>query len=121
MSATTAVIETYIAMWNESDPRRRRELVAQTVTDDASYLDPMMAGDGIDGISAMIAGAQGQFPGHHFALVSGPDVHHDRLRFSWSLAPHDGEPVAIGTDFATVAQDGRMRSITGFLEPLTKS
>jgi hypothetical protein len=28
MSNTTTVVETYIAMWNESDPERRRELVA---------------------------------------------------------------------------------------------
>jgi hypothetical protein len=87
------------------------------VTEDASYLDPVMTGEGIDGISAMIAGAQAQLPGHRFTLISGPDVHHDRARFSWSLASNGGEPVAIGVDFATLADDGRMRSVTGFLEP----
>jgi hypothetical protein len=117
MSDTDTLVNTYIAMWNETDPHERRELVAQTVTEDASYLDPVMIGEGIDGISAMIAGAQAQFPGHRFTLISGPDVHHDRARFSWSLAPNGGEPVAIGVDFATLAADGRMRSVTGFLEP----
>jgi hypothetical protein len=80
------------------------------MTDDASY------GDGIDGIAAMIAGAQQQFPGHGFALRSGPDAHHDRVRFSWTLAPDGGEPVTAGTDFATLAPDGRLRAVTGFLE-----
>jgi hypothetical protein len=103
-------------MWNETDPQRRREIVAEVVSDDANYLDPLMAGDGIDGIDAMIAGAQEQYPGHRFALVAGPDGHHDRVRFSWSLAPDSGEPIAIGVDFATLSEDGRMRSITGFLE-----
>jgi SnoaL-like domain len=117
MSDRTEVVAGYIEMWNETDPQRRRQLVSQIVTDDASYIDPLMAGDGIDGISTMIGGTQEQFPGHRFALVSGPDSHHDRLRFSWSLAPDGGEPIAIGVDFATVADDGRMRSITGFLEP----
>lgn len=116
MSNTDAVVDTYIQMWNETDPQQRRELVAQTVTEDASYLDPVMSGEGIDGISAMIAAAQQQFPDHRFALHSGPDTHHDRVRFSWSLAADGGEPVAIGVDFATIAEDGRMRSITGFLE-----
>ncbi len=110
-------VHTYIAMWNETDPQRRRELVGKVVTDDASYLDPLMAGNGADEISAMIAGAQEQFPAHRFELVSGPDAHHDRLRFTWSLAPLSGDPVAVGVDFATVADDGRMRAITGFLEP----
>jgi hypothetical protein len=77
-----------------------------------------MSGDGIDGVSAMIAGAQQQYPGHRFALVAGPDAHHDRVRFSWSLTPDGGEPIAIGIDFATLAEDGRMRSVTGFLEPV---
>ena len=117
MTTPTEIVDRYIAMWNETDTDMRRELVAQTVTEDASYLDPLMAGEGIDGIADMIAGAQRQFPGHRFALVAGPDAHHDRVRFTWSLAPYDGDPAAIGTDFVTVAEDGRMRAITGFLEP----
>ena len=118
MSDTTQVVDSYIAMWNETDAQQRRELVAQTITDDATYLDPLMAGAGIDGITEMIGGAQQQFPGHRFSLIAGPDAHHDRVRFTWSLAAADGgAPVAIGVDFATVADDGRMRAITGFLEP----
>jgi SnoaL-like domain len=117
MSNTDTVVQSYIAMWNETEPARRRELVAETVTDDARYLDPLMSGAGVDGISEMIAGAQAQFPGHRFTLIAGPDVHHDRVRFTWSLAADGGDPVAIGIDFATVADDGRMESITGFLEP----
>jgi hypothetical protein len=65
----------------------------------------------------MIATAQTQFPGHRFALVRGADAHHDRVRFSWSLAPEGGTPIAVGTDFATVTEDGRLGTITGFLEP----
>jgi hypothetical protein len=117
MPDADTTVSNYIAMWNEPDPARRRELVAQVVTEDASYLDPVMAGEGIDGISEMIGGAQAQFPGHSFALHSGPDVHHDRARFSWSLAANGGgEPVAIGTDYVTLDDAGRMRSITGFLD-----
>jgi SnoaL-like domain len=117
MSDTIQTVQSYIAMWNETDAQQRRELVAKTVTEDASYLDPVMAGAGIDGISEMIGGAQQQFPGHRFTLIDGPDAHHDRVRFTWSLAADGGDPVAIGVDFATVADDGRMRAITGFLEP----
>jgi hypothetical protein len=117
MTDTQTIVDRYIAMWNEPDADKRRALVARTVTDDAAYLDPLMAGEGVDGIAAMIGGAQQQFPGHRFALVAGPDAHNDRVRFTWSLAPAGGEPVAIGVDFATVAGDGRLRSITGFLEP----
>ncbi len=117
MADTDTLVNNYIAMWNETDPNRRRDLVAETVTDDADYVDPVMEGAGIDGISAMIGGAQSQFPGHRFALVAGPEAHHDRVRFTWSLAADGGAPVAVGVDFVDLADDGRMRSITGFLEP----
>jgi hypothetical protein len=110
------VVDGYIAMWNETDPQRRRALVAETITEEGSYLDPVMTGEGIDGIDAMIAAAQQQFPGHRFSLASGPDAHHDRVRFTWSLSADGGAPVAAGVDFATVAPDGRLRAVTGFLE-----
>ena len=118
MTDITTIVDGYIAAWNETDPDRRRALVADTFADDASYLDPLMSGDGHDGIAAMIAGAQQQFPGHRFELSAGPDAHHDRVRFAWTLVGADGgAPVAAGVDFATVADDGRLRAVTGFLEP----
>jgi hypothetical protein len=117
MADTDTLVTNYIAMWNETDADRRRELVAETVTDDANYVDPVMEGAGIDGIATMIGAAQSQFPGHRFTLVAGPEAHHDSVRFSWSLAADGGAPVAVGVDFVNLAGDGRMRSITGFLEP----
>jgi hypothetical protein len=75
-----------------------------------------MSGDGVAGIDAMIATAQQQFPGHRFTLAAGPDAHHDRVRFAWALSPDGGDPIARGVDFAVLAEDGRLRSVTGFLE-----
>jgi hypothetical protein len=110
-----AVVDSYIAAWNEGDAARRRELVGATFADDASYLDPLMSGSGPDEIAAMIGAAQAQFPGHRFSLAFGPDAHNDVVRFAWTLAA-DGGVVAKGVDFATVAEDGRLRNVTGFLE-----
>jgi hypothetical protein len=109
------VVDSYIAAWNEPDPERRRALVGATWTEDGTYLDPLMAGSGTDGIAEMIGAAQAQFPGHRFVLSAGPDAHNDVVRFAWRLKGADG-PVAAGTDFATVAADGRLRAVTGFLE-----
>lgn len=116
MPDITEIVDSYIAAWNETDPQRRRTLVERTFSADASYLDPLMSGEGVEGIDAMIAAAQQQFPGYRFSVAAGPDAHHDRVRFSWSLALDGGEPVARGLDFALVAEDGRLRAVTGFLE-----
>jgi len=118
MADIATVVDAYIAMWNETRPEARRGIVEQAFSDDAAYLDPVMAGEGTAGIDAMLAGAQEQFPGVRFELVSGPDHHHDRVRFTWRMVGGDGAgEIARGVDFATLAEDGRLRSVTGFLEP----
>ena len=117
MTDITTIVDGYIAAWNEADADRRRALVADAFADDASYVDPLMTGEGTDGIAAMIGAAQQQFPGHRFELSEGPDAHHDRVRFAWTLVGN-GAPVAAGVDFATVAEDGRLQAVTGFLEPV---
>jgi hypothetical protein len=117
MTDTQTVVEDYLAAWNERDPEARRALVALAFTEDATYLDPLVSGSGIDGIAAMIGGAQEQFPGHRIELSFGPDMHNDRVLFGWTLRAESGPPVAHGTDFAVVAADGRFREVTGFLEP----
>jgi hypothetical protein len=118
MADVTTVVDGYIAMWNEAGADARREIIAATWADDATYLDPLMSGAGPEGIDAMVAGAQAQFPGCRFELTAGPDHHHDRVRFAWRMVgPNGGGAVAHGVDFATLAEDGRLRSVTGFLEP----
>jgi uncharacterized protein (TIGR02246 family) len=117
MADLATLMDNYIATWNEKDPERRRALVAQTFTDDADYVDPLMQGKGQDGIDAMIAAVQQQYSEYRVELVTGPDAHNDRVRFSWHLVEDgSGAPVAIGYDFGTLAEDGRLGSVTGFLE-----
>jgi hypothetical protein len=112
------IAEAYLAAWNEREPAARRMKVAQVFAPDASYLDPMMRGSGVDGIDAMIGAAQQQFPGCRFALHGTPAGHNDVVRFSWSLAAEAAPDaaLAVGTDFATVDGDGRLVRVTGFLD-----
>jgi hypothetical protein len=116
MTDVATVVDGYIAIWNEGSDERRREIIARTWADDASYVDPVLQGEGPDGINAMIAGAQQQSPGHRFELTTGPDAHHDRVRFAWRLLDPNGATAIAGVDFATLSADGRLREVTGFLE-----
>jgi hypothetical protein len=116
MNNLTELIDQYIAMWNETDAARRRDIIAQIWTETASYLDPVMSGEGQAGINAMVQGVQERFPGHRFRRTSDVDAHHDRLRFCWELAPENGAAVVAGTDFGIVSADGRLQAITGFFD-----
>jgi|SRR5579875_338708 hypothetical protein len=111
----TTLIDNYFAAWNETDPGRRQQIIANTWAEDATYLDPLMRGEGHSGIDAMIAGVQQQFAGLEFRQTGTIDSHNNTARFSWHLGPKDAPPVAGGTDFATV-RDGKLASVTGFLD-----
>ena len=113
---TPDIVDHYIAAWNERDPARRLELVARTWTKDGSYVDPARQAEGVDAISDMIGEAQTHFPGHSLTRRGQCEAHADRVRFSWGLAPEGGAPFFFGTDFAFVADDGRLRDVTGFID-----
>src|SRR5262245_28746281 len=61
MSNIEAVVESYVASWNETDPGRRQSALAAACAADASYRDPVMASDGHAGLDAMLAGVQAKF------------------------------------------------------------
>lgn len=115
MTDPNTIARRYIELWNERMAGRRRELLSESWTTDASYVDPVMKGDGQDGIEALIAGVQQRFPDFKFKLIGEPDGYGDHIRFSWGLGPDGAESPIKGTDFA-VLRDGRIRSVTGFLD-----
>lgn len=111
----TDVARRYIAAWNETDAQRRERLVDAGWSEAATYVDPLASACGRGEIAALIGAVQQQYPGFRFALDGRVDGHGDKLRFSWTFGP-EGEPDLIrGTDFAVV-EDGRLASVTGFLD-----
>jgi hypothetical protein len=117
MPDINTTIANYIAAWNETDGDKRRAAIARTWQDDGSYLDGHRDSTGHDAIDAMIAGVQQVFPHYRFRLVSGIEKHHDRVRFSWQAGGAPDAPLFFaGTDFATIAPDGRFLTVTGFTD-----
>ncbi|AWM10047.1 nuclear transport factor 2 family protein [Bradyrhizobium symbiodeficiens] len=115
MTDPITIAQSYIELWNERTAGRRREMLGENWTIDASYVDPLMKGDGRDGIEALIAGVQQRFPDFKFQLIGEPNGYGDHVRFSWGLGPDGADSPIKGTDFA-VLKDGRIQSVTGFLD-----
>ncbi|MCB8821172.1 nuclear transport factor 2 family protein [Microvirga rosea] len=115
MTDTATIADRYIAVWNELDQGRRRQLLTQIWTEDGSYRDPLMAGKGHDQIDTLIAAVHAQFPGFRFSLLGQPDGYGDQIRFSWALGPAGADGIVKGTDFATL-EGGRLKAVTGFLD-----
>ncbi|MFF0743666.1 nuclear transport factor 2 family protein [Streptomyces sp. NPDC004111] len=118
--AYETAVQRYFAAWNTTTgPDDLAKAVADAFTEDATYTDPLADVRGHAGLVAAIAGAQAQFPGFEFALTGTPDGHHDLVRFTWDLVSRaDGSAPAAGFDVVTLAEDGRIASVKGFLDRL---
>jgi hypothetical protein len=108
--------ERYIAIWNETDPAKRRASIDDLWAPDARYVDPLAVAEGRDAIDATIAAVQGQFPGMTFRLAGPVDGHHNQARFTWELGPDGVEAPIVGFDVATTDGDGRISQVLGFLD-----
>ncbi len=115
MTDVTTIARRYIELWNERAQTRRREMLSADWMADATYVDPVMSGDGRDGVDALIAGVQQRFPDFKFKLIGEPNGYGDHVRFCWGLGPDGVDSPIKGTDFV-VLKEGRIRSITGFLD-----
>jgi hypothetical protein len=109
------IAERYIAAFNETDAARRRELLEALFTNDSTYTDPQVDLRGRDEIDGFIAQTQGHFPGFTFTLGGAVDAHHDQARFQWHAGPAEEPDQFVGFD-VIVADDGRIRSVYGFID-----
>ncbi|HEX2941105.1 MAG TPA: nuclear transport factor 2 family protein [Rhodopila sp.] len=119
MISINEAVASYIAAWNETDPTKRKAIIASTWAEDGGYLDAHRDGTGHDAINAMIGATQDHFPGYRFRLTSGIEAHHGRVRFSWAAGGAPDAPLFFaGTDFANTAPDGRFAMVTGFIDAM---
>jgi hypothetical protein len=117
----TKTVDTYLAMWNETDPARRARHIEQAWSAGARYVDPQADVEGYAGLSELVAAVQTRFPQHRFRRSSGIDAHHDRVRFAWELVGPNDSIVVAGIDVGVLAPDGRLEQITGFFGDLART
>lgn len=107
----------YFEAWNAEGAEALAKAVAAAWTTDGGYTDPLTAVRGHDAIAAVIAAAHEQFPGFVFRPAGPVDGHHDTAHFGWELVnTTDGSAPVAGFDVITLTEDGRIRSVFGFLD-----
>ncbi|MGZ2355824.1 nuclear transport factor 2 family protein [Streptomyces sp. 372A] len=115
MTAYDDAVQRYLAAWN-AGPEELEKAVAAAFTDDAAYTDPLVDVRGHEQLAAAIGGVRQQFPGFAFRPAGAVDGHHALVRFGWELVAPDGSAPVAGFDVATLAEDGRIASVSGFLD-----
>jgi len=114
---TQQIVDTYGSSWGEPDVAKRRQLLEQSLADDATYTDPQSDVAGRDGLIELISGFQAQVNGAKIVATSAVDVHHEKFRFTWAMLAADGSRMIEGIDFGELAPDGRIKKIVGFFGP----
>ena len=115
MTDVNTIASRYIELWNERTPSRRRAILSENWASDARYVDPLMSGDGHDGVDALVAGVQQRFPDFRFQLLGRAERLWRPRSVLLGPRPRRRRRPIKGTDFAIV-RDGRIKSITGFLD-----
>ncbi len=116
MSNVEEIVKRYIASFNETDPVRRRSLIAELYTPDGGYTDPNHDLERPEQIEEFVAATQAQLPGYALSLGGPIDAHHQQARFNWhATAPGESEPSCVGFD-VIVTDNDRIRQVYGFVD-----
>ena len=116
MTDVKQIAHRYIELWNERAPKPPPRDAGSQLDRRCQIRRPADVGDGHDGVDALISGVQQKFPDFKFTLIGEPNGFGEHVRFSWGLGPDGTDSPIKGTDFAVLSQDGRIKSITGFLD-----
>ena len=116
MTDINGVIADYLATWNAEDEKARAEAAERAFAPGATYVDPLVRASGREDITAVIASVRQQFPGLSFTPGGVADGHHDVLRFDWNLGTPEEPDLIVGFDVVSLAADGRIEQVIGFLD-----
>ena len=120
MTDSQAFVRDYIAVWNEPDADRRRQLIRTLWQEDAHHLARTLEAVGHAGIEKRVADAYDKWvkeKGNVFRLRDGVDGHHGTVKLRWDMLPAaGGEVVSVGFDFLVLGGDGRIRTGYQFIE-----
>jgi hypothetical protein len=117
MPAPEHVMTDYVALWNATDEQERRQLAEAVLTEDVALIYPTIAAQGRKAVVAALGRFHEQVPGARFEETSGVEQHHGWLRSSWRLLAN-GSVRLEGEDVAELTDDGRLRRVLGFHNPL---
>lgn len=112
---TETIVQQYVDFWNAGTAAERRELAASTFADGVTYHAPVGVLREVEGLIDFRNQFAEHQPEYVFRQRAEPDRHHDRARLQWELVV-GGTSFATGTDVLELDADGRIASISGFLD-----
>jgi hypothetical protein len=115
MTDPSSIAQAYLDTWNEASDEKRGLLLERYWDAQASYVDPLMRGDGRQQIAALVGAVHQRFPEFRFRLLGTPNGHGDYVRLAWALGPGAVDAPIEGSDVVCL-RDGKIRSVIGFID-----
>jgi hypothetical protein len=130
MSNAVELADRYVALWNEPDRQRRRQIIEELWTENGTHiLEPpeeireaaerpglgmtaILEARGYGEIEARATTAYEHWVGSQglsFRLRDDAQQLHDVVKFHWEAVSSEGEVTAVGLNFLVVTEDGRIR------------
>lgn len=110
----TQLMERYVALWNEEDAERRRQLIAELWVEDGIQITPEHEYREYPALEERVTHAYEEFVhknGFVFRLSNTPQAHHQAVMVTWEMVPAGGgEAAAVGTVFLLLSDDGRIQA-----------
>jgi hypothetical protein len=112
MNNAQRLADRYVAVWNETDPERRRRAIAELwMPEGRHYVDTREA-QGYAALEQRITGSHEKNVrdgGHRFRAAQDARALRDVVAFRWEMLPVDGERVvANGLVFLMLDREGRI-------------
>ena len=105
----------YQSAWGPIPEAERRELLAQSVSEEIVYTDPASQVEGVEALAERIAASQAKFAGSRFKNDSFLE-HHGQALFQWTMYDAEGAVFVKGSSFGRFGEDGRLIQATGFFK-----
>jgi len=114
-SSIEDLIDRYFDSLNETDGKRRRDLIKKVWAEKGKFGVPFNEVEGHDAIDALVGGVLKQYPNAKVRRSTRIDSVGNHLRFGFVLSQPDGKPIIGGVDFAIVV-DGKLQLVMGFFD-----
>lgn len=112
MDTPQQLADRYVAVWNETDPERRRHAIADLWTADGQHYVNAREVRGLDALDQRVTGSHEKNVrdnGYRFRAKPDARALHDVVTFHWEMLPADSEAVvATGLEFLIVDPQGRI-------------
>jgi len=110
------LIDRYIDSLNETDGKRRRELIEQVWTKTGVFSYPQTEVKGHNAIDVDVQKVQKQYPKAKVRRVSEIEtIENKYVRFKWEFGEPNGDVLINGWDFVVIV-DGKLDLVVGFFD-----